>query len=103
MANVEKVASSAASGSSGGDTFQRNELQKPLQSSNMDKENQEKFQKPVSYKIIVLGESGVGKSKHNFTNNVILDLLKLFMLILMILKGSLKKFGLAHIYMSEEL
>jgi len=70
MDNVEKVAS-AASGSSG-DRFQQNELQKPLQSSKMDKENQEKFDKPVSFKIIVLGESGVGKN-NNITNHEILD------------------------------
>ena len=76
MDNVEKVAS-AASGSSG-DRFQQNELQKPLQSSKMDKENQEKFDKPVSFKIIVLGESGVGKN-NNITNHEILDFLKLFM------------------------
>ena len=34
---------------SSGDKFQRNELQKPLQSPKMDKENQEKFDKPVFF------------------------------------------------------
>ena len=45
---------------SSGNFSEKNGLQKSLQSSQTDKENLEKFDKPVSYKIIVLGESGVG-------------------------------------------